>query len=189
MECLFVFLELLLSIHCKLYSYLLLYSYFNIVGVLLPIIVFIVCILVPSEDSYDESINKDINTYIVARYVTFVWMIIGFLISMILMCKYISIVIIPERVDSKSQKEDMKIMKTIQKHDENDGKYNENKQNKDRIINIDPLGNTVKLNKETIKRKEEGDDEESERLNNKNLIRNEDEIGISKKNIFKRKEM
>lgn len=86
-------------------------------------------IAVPSEDSTDK--KKIINIWIVARYFFFALILLGTLIMIVPACKFINTRLIPERVESRSLKD--QIDKLIEE---------ERKQltkNKDQVVNNDGI--------------------------------------------------
>lgn len=90
-------------------------SQFNILGFLIPLVVFIVVIAVPSEDSTDK--QKIINIWIVARYFFFALILLGTIIMIVPACKFINTRLIPERVESRSLKDQIdKLIEEERKH-------------------------------------------------------------------------
>jgi hypothetical protein len=75
-----------------------------------------------------------INYFIVARILTLVFIIIGFIVALVPLMKFYSITTIPERVDSKSQKEEINKLIKINRQKADTKKIEANREN---VINID----------------------------------------------------
>jgi hypothetical protein len=76
------------------------------------LIVFIIVIIIPSENSTNPDKNKEVNYFIVARYFFFVLAIIGCCMGFVPLVKLWNYKLIPDRVESKSQKD--KISKLVE---------------------------------------------------------------------------
>lgn len=95
---------------------------FILIGILLPLIVFIICAFWPTEPVTGNKFKVDSNPYIVARWFYFSFMLVCFLgLAGPLICLF-TITLIPQRVDSRAQHEaDEKYKKFLFNKKKNDG--------------------------------------------------------------------
>lgn len=86
---------------------------FNVIGFLVPLIVFIVVIAIPSET--EENKNKIVNYFVVARIIFLIICIIGMIYNFVPLFIYWKKIVIPNRVDSSSDKRQKEIKENIKK--------------------------------------------------------------------------
>ena len=109
---------------------------------LLPVIVFIVVISVPSEDSNVEK-NKVVNYWIIARYLFFVLALIGCFISLLPNMTLWGIKLIPQRVDSKTKNKEI----------DEENEINEEEKDVIEPLNVNNQAADIKRDKTKLKRK------------------------------------
>ena len=100
---------------------------FVFLGILLPLIVFIICISLPignDKEEKDESINEHYDYYIFARYFYFIIMLIVFIGLLFGFFLKWNITVIPQRVNSNTMKDtyDDKYLEDLEKQKKR--KYN-----------------------------------------------------------------
>ena len=80
---------------------------FVIIGFVIPVITFFICAYFPAEDAEDAlgTENKDTNTYIVWRWLYFTIMLVCTLALFAPLCILWNVMVVPQRVDSRAQKE------------------------------------------------------------------------------------
>lgn len=83
------------------------FSLFNAIGICIPVTVFIFMIIVPltKPGNQNSEDNQTTNNFIVVRWLFFTFMLIFLFIACIPLLKLWRTVLIPQRVDSRSQKE------------------------------------------------------------------------------------
>jgi hypothetical protein len=80
---------------------------FVIIGIIIPCFVLLICCVIPYDDGDDAmgTENKTTNTNIVARWVYFTVMLLCTLALFAPMCILWNVMVVPQRVDSRAQKE------------------------------------------------------------------------------------
>ena len=80
---------------------------FVIIGIIIPLFVLLICCVIPYDDGDDAmgTENKTTNKYIIARWVYFTVMLLCTLALFAPMCILWNVMVVPQRVDSRAQKE------------------------------------------------------------------------------------
>ena len=141
---------------------------FIIIGIGLPLIVFLILMLVPQSDKEEEEKNKlNKNThkdvYMIAKWVYFTFMLLLFIGLIAIKFIEMQIVIIPERVDSRAQKEmDMRYLRQIERQRkrkaENPLNKYEEEDDKSNVMHMksSDIGNTSHVNRSIISNESRG---------------------------------
>jgi hypothetical protein len=144
-------------------------SVFFVLGIVIPLLDFAIVAFFPSEQEVriDLAQNQATNVFIIIRWLYFSLMLFGVLISILPMLQLAGTQQIPQRVDSRAQKELFENLEKMKKEDEDKKKAEtfKNALPSDRNLNlngINPNNNNLRMNPNTV----------SELLNNQQTVFN-----------------